>query len=67
MMTIMTPLGRWGVWDLNDDMMTQHDNVGAAMIYHPILMISILIVTLLPMTNLSIIATFSAGLILSLR
>ena len=27
--------GGGGVWDLNDDMMTQHDKVGAAMIYHP--------------------------------
>ena len=63
MMTMMTPLGGWGVWDLNDDMMTQHDKVGAAMIYHPLLMIFTLIVTPLASTNISIIA----GLSLSLR
>ena len=34
------------------------------MIYHPLLMISILIVTLLASTNLSIIAPLIAGLIL---
>ena len=62
-MTMMTPLGGWGVWDLNDDMMTQHDKVGAAMIYHPLLMIFTLIVTPLASTNISIIA----GLSLSLR
>ena len=55
------------MWDSNDDMMTQHNKVVATMIYHPLLMISILIVTLLPRTNLSIIAPFIAGLILSLR
>ena len=60
MMTMMTPLGGWGVWDLNDDMMTQHNNVADAMIYHPPLMICILIVTLLATTNL--IAPFIAGL-----
>ena len=27
--------GGWGVWDLNDDMMTQHDKEGAAMIFQP--------------------------------
>ena len=27
--------GGGGGWDFNDDMMTQHDKVGAAMIYHP--------------------------------
>ena len=65
MMTMMTPLG--GVWDLNDDMMTQHDKVGAAMIYHPLLMIFTLIVTPLASTNISIIAPLIAGLSLSLR
>ena len=58
---------RGGVWDLNDDMMTQHNKVVATMIYHPLLMISILIANLFPRTNLSIIAPFIAGLILSLR
>ena len=64
MMTMMTPLGVWGVWDLNDYMMTeQNDNkVTAAMIYHPFHMIYILIVTLLASTNLSFIAPFIAGL-----
>ena len=52
---------------MNDDMMTQHNKVAARMIYHPLLMISILIVTLLASTNLSIIAPLIAGLILSLR
>ena len=52
-----------GVGDLNDDMMTQHDKVGAAMIYHHLLMIFTLIVTPLAGTNISIIA----GLSLSLR
>ena len=63
MMTMLTPLGGWAVWDLNDDLMTQHDKVGAAMIYHPLLMIFTLIVTPLASTNISIIA----GLSLSLR
>ena len=62
MMTMMTPLGGVGVWDLNDDMMTQHNKVVATMIYHPLLMISILIVTLLASTNLSIAAPSIAGL-----
>ena len=64
-MTMMTPLGGWWVWDLNDYMMTeQNDNkVTAAMIYHPFHMIYILIVTLLASTNLSFIAApFIAGL-----
>ena len=52
-----------GVWDLNDDMMTQHGKVGAAMTYHPLLMIFILIVTLVANTKISIVA----GLSLSLR
>ena len=67
MMAMMTPLGGWGVWDLNNDMMTQHNKVAPEMIHHPLLMISIFIVTLLASTNLSIIAPFIAGLILSLR
>ena len=67
MMTMMTPLGGWEIGDLNDDMMTQHNKVAARMIYHPLLMISILIVTLLASTNLSIIAPLIAGLIVSLR
>ena len=46
-------------------MMTQHNKVAARMIYHPLLMISILIVTLLASTNLSITAPFIAGLSLS--
>ena len=65
MMTMMTPLGGWGVWDLNDDMMTQHNKVAAEMIHHPLLMICIFIVTLLASTNLSITAPFIAGLSLS--
>ena len=49
--------------DLNDDMMAQHNKVAAIMIiYHPLLMIYILIVTLLDSTKLSIIAPFIAGL-----
>ena len=62
MMTMMTPLGGVGVLDLNDDMMAQHNKVAATMIYHPLLMIYILIVTLLDSTKLSIIAPFIAGL-----
>ena len=62
MMTMMTPLGGWGFWDLNDDMMTQQNKVAVSMIYHPLLMISILTLTLLAGTNLSIIAPFIAGL-----
>ena len=65
MMTMMTPLGGWGVWDLDDDMMTQHNKVSAAMTYHPLLSIFILIVTLLVSTNLSFIAPFITGLSLS--
>ena len=42
--------------------MTQHDKVTATMIYHPLLMLCILIVTLLASTNLSITAPFIAGL-----
>ena len=53
--------GGWGVWDLNDDMMTQHNNVAAAMIYHPFLMICIVLITRLSSINLSIIAHFIAG------
>ena len=49
-----------GVWDLNDDMMTQHNKVVAEMIHHPPLMICIFIVTLLASTNLSITAPFIA-------
>ena len=56
MMTMMTPLGGWGVWDLDDDMMTQHNKVATEMIHHPFLMIFILIVTLLASTDLSITA-----------
>ena len=59
-MTMMTPLGG-GVWDLNDDMMTQHNNVAAEMIHHPLLMIYIFIVTLLASTSLSITAPSIAG------
>ena len=65
MMTMMTPLGGWGVWDLNDDVMTQHSKVAATMICHPLLIICVLKVTLLASTNLSIIAPFVAGLSLS--
>ena len=54
-----------GVWDLNVDMMTQQNKVATAMIYHPLLAISILIVTLLASTNLSIMAPCIAGLSLS--
>ena len=39
--------GGSGVWDLDDDMMTQHNKVSAAMTYHPLLSILILKVTLL--------------------
>ena len=46
----------WGVWDLDDYIMTQHDKVSAAMIYHPLLILCFLSVTLLASTNLSIIA-----------
>ena len=56
--------GGWGVQDLNDDMMTQHNNVAAAMIYHPFLMICIVLITRLSSINLSIIAPFIAGLCL---
>ena len=52
----------WGVWDLYDDMMTQHNKLAATMIYHPPLMIYVLIVTQLASTKLSIIAPFIAGL-----
>ena len=62
MMTMMTPLGGVGVWDLNDDMMTQHNKVAGEMIHPPLLMICIFIVTLLASTNLSITAPFIAGL-----
>ena len=62
MMTMMTPSGGWGVWDLYDDMMTQHNKLAATMIYHPPLMIYVLIVTQLASTKLSIIAPFIAGL-----
>ena len=43
-------------------MMTQQNKVAVSMIYHPLLMISILTLTLLAGTNLSIIAPFIAGL-----
>ena len=65
MMTMMTPLGGWGVWDLNDDMITKHSKVAATMIWHPLLIICILKVTLLATTNLSNIAPFNAGISLS--
>ena len=58
---MMTPL-EGGVWDLNDDMMTQPNKLAAAMIYQPFLMICILIVTLLASTNLSFIAPLIAEL-----
>ena len=61
MMTMMTPLGGWGVWDLNDDMMSQQNKVAAAMIYHPLFMIFILILTLLANKSLSFIARFGLG------
>ena len=64
-MTMMTPLGGWWVWDLNDDMMTQQNKVAAAMIYQPFRMIYILILTLLASTSLSFIAPFNAGLSIS--
>ena len=51
-----------GVWDFNDDMMTHQNKEGAAMIYYPLLLICILIVTLLASANLSFIAPFIAGL-----
>ena len=60
-MTMMTPLGG-GVWELNDDMKTQQNKLAAAMIYHPLLMISILIESELASKNLNIIAPFIAGL-----
>ena len=44
-----------GVWDLDDDMMKQHNKVSAAMTFHPLHSICILIVTLLVSTNLSFI------------
>ena len=50
------------LWDLDNDIMTQHIKVADTMIYHPLLMIYILIVTLLDSTKLSIIAPFIAGL-----
>ena len=50
------------VWDLNDDMMTQHYKVAGEMIHHPLLMICIFIVTLLASINLSITAPFIDGL-----
>ena len=56
---------RGGVWDLNDDMITQHSKVAATMIWHPLLIICILKVTLLATTNLSNIAPFIAGISLS--
>ena len=61
MMTMMTRLGGWGVWDLNDDMMTQHNNLAAEMIHHPFLMIYVFIVTLLASTSLSITAYLLLG------
>ena len=61
MMTMMTPLGGWRVWDLNDDVMTQHSKVAATMICHPLLIICVLKLTVLASTNLNIIATFDAG------
>ena len=51
-----------GVWDLNDDIMTQHNKVAATMIYYTLLMIYILILILLASPKLSIIASFIAGL-----
>ena len=54
--------GGWGVWDLNDDIMTQHNKVAAEMIHHPLFMICIFIVTLLASINISITAPFIAGL-----
>ena len=41
-------------------MMTQHNKVAAAMIYHPFLMICILILALKASTNLNIIVPFIA-------
>ena len=45
----------------NDDMMAQHNKVAATLIYHPLLMIYILIVTLLASTKLRIIALLLLG------
>ena len=47
-------------------MMTQQNKVAAAMIYHPLLIIRILMVTLLASTNLSFIAPLIAELSLGL-
>ena len=63
MMTMMTPLGKWGVWDFNDDMMTKQNKVAAAIIYHPLPIICIHKVTLFASTNLSLMALYGSGLV----
>ena len=55
----------WGVCDLEYYIMTQHDKVSFAMIYHILLILCFLAVILLASTNLSIIAPFIAGFSLS--
>ena len=55
MMTMMTPFGGMVVWDFNYDMMTQQNKVAATMIYPPLFMIRIFIITLLTSTNLGFI------------
>ena len=45
--------GGWGVWDLNDDdgTISSKNKKAAAMIYHPLLMIFLMKVTLYISTN----------------
>ena len=52
---MMTPFGGMVVWDFNYDMMTQQNKVAATMIYPPLFMIRIFIITLLTSTNLGFI------------
>ena len=51
MLILMMLLGGWGVWDLNDDdddgTISFKNKKAAAMIYHPLLMIFLIKVTLL--------------------
>ena len=55
-----------GLWALNDDMVIQQNKVATAMIYYPLLMMCIPILTLLASTNLSFIAPYIAGISLGL-
>ena len=55
MMILIMLLGGWGVWDLNDDdddgTISFENKMAATMIYHPLLMIFLIKVTLFIGTN----------------